>query len=113
MINRVILQGRLSDDPELKQTLTGDFVCTIFLVTHRNFSKKNEEAKVDVVKCEAWGDTAVFISRYLKKGTMVDIEGGIRCKKWTDEQDKTRVDQFVYIDSIRYSETNLRKQEES
>lgn len=108
MINKVILQGRLSDDPELKQTVSGDFVCTIFLVNQRRFNK-DSDSKIDVVKCEAWGDNAQFVARYLKKGNMVDIEGNIRCKKWKDQYNKIRVDQFVYIDNIRYSTTNMRK----
>ena len=106
MINKVVLQGRLVTDPELMQTKAGDSVCNIFIASQRKYSKKREEEKVDIIKCEAWGNTAEFIAKYLKKGSMVDIEGGIRCKKWKDENDKNRVDQFVHIDSIEFSPTN-------
>lgn len=104
--NKVVLQGRLVADPELMSTKAGDSVCNIFVASQRKYSKKREEEKVDIVKCEAWGGTADFICKCFKKGSMVDIEGGIRCKKWKDENDKTRVDQFVHIDTIEYSATN-------
>ena len=79
--NKVVLQGRLVADPELMSTKAGDSVCNIFVASQRRYSKKREEEKVDIVKCEAWGDTADFICKCFKKGSMVDIEGGIRCKK--------------------------------
>lgn len=106
MKNKVILQGRLVADPELVQTKAGDNVCNVFVASQRKFSKKREENKVDVIKCEAWGEKAEFICKYLKKNSMVNIEGGIRCKKWRDKNDKVRVDQFVHIDTIDFSATN-------
>ena len=106
MKNKVELQGKLVDDPELMQTKAGDIVCNVFIVSQRKYSKKKEENKVDVIKCEAWGTRAEFICRHMKKGSMVDIEGGIRCKKWRDENNKIRVGQFVHIDTIDFSETN-------
>lgn len=113
MINKVVLQGRLVADPELMQTKSGDSVCNIFIASQRRYSKKREEDKADIIKCEAWGGTAEFICKYLKKGSMVDIEGGIRCKKWKDENDKVRVDQFVHIDTIEFSPTNNRPLDKS
>lgn len=111
MINKVILQGRLVADPELMQTKAGDSVCNIFIASQRKYSKKSEEDKADVIKCEAWDSKAEFIAKYLKKGSMVDVEGGIRCRKWRDENDKVRVDQFVHIDNITFSATNNRPHE--
>lgn len=103
--NNVILQGRLVADPELMRTKAGDSVCNIFVASQRKYSK-TEESKVDIIKCEAWGGTAEYIARNMKKGTMVNIQGGIRCRKWQDENNKTRVDQFVHIDVIDFSPTN-------
>lgn len=107
MINRVVLQGRLVADPELMQTKSGNSVCNIFIASQRKYSK-TEDNKVDVIKCEAWDGAAEYAVRNMKKGTMVDILGGIRCRKWKDENNKTKVDQFVHIDTIEFSPTNNR-----
>lgn len=112
MINKVILQGRLVADPELLQTKAGDSVCNIFVASQRKYSKKREEDKADIIKCEAWGGTAEYITKNFKKGSMVDVEGGIRCRKWRDENEKVRVDQFVHIDNITFSATNNRHRED-
>lgn len=103
--NNVILQGRLVTDPELRQTNEGKSVCTIFVASQREYSRA-EENKVDVVKCEAWNGAAEYVARNMKKGTMVNILGGIRCRKWQDENNKTRVDQFVHIDDIGLAPIN-------
>lgn len=104
-INKVILQGRLVSDPELRQTKDGKSVCTIFVASQRKY-KKDEESKVDIIKCEAWNGSAEYVTRNMEKGTMVNILGSTSCRKWQDENNKTRVDQFVHIDEIDFAPIN-------
>lgn len=99
MINYVVLQGRLAKEPELRKTKAGENVCNIYVVSQRDVGN----GKADVIKCEAWHDKAIFIANHLKKGSMVDIFGGIRCKKWIDENGKSCVEQFVHIDELKFT----------
>ena len=104
-INKVILGGRLTADPELKQTPSGVSVCQFSLAVNRRFSKEGEEKQADFINCVAWRNTAEFISRYFRKGSSLCVVGQIQIRSWTDSNGQKRyatevlIDEALFVDS--------------
>ena len=103
-INKVILGGRLTADPELKTTQSGVAVCSFSLAVNRKYSKEGEQ-QADFVNCQAWRQTAEFISRYFKKGSSLCIVGSIQTRSWQDQNGNKRTatevvaDEAMFVDS--------------
>ena len=103
-INKVILGGRLTADIELKQTQSGNSVCSFSLAVNRRVGK-DQEPKTDFIDCQAWRQTAEFLSRYFKKGSSLCIVGTLQKREWTDQNGNKRyatevvVDEAVFVDS--------------
>lgn len=100
-INKAILGGRLTSDIELKQTPQGTAVCTFSLAVNR----KGKDATTDFINCQAWRQTAEFISRFFKKGSSICVTGAIQVRSWKDQQGNNRyatevnVDEAYFVDS--------------
>jgi len=78
-MNKVILMGRLTADPELRQIQNGTAVCRFTVAVNRKFvDKQTGQHEADFISCTAWSKTAEFVSRYFKKGQMIAIEGSLR-----------------------------------
>lgn len=88
-LNKVILAGRLTSDVELKQTTSGVSVCSFTLAINRKFSA-NGQQQTDFIQCQAWRQTAEFISKYFKKGSALCISGSIQVRSWTDNNNQKR-----------------------
>ncbi len=103
-LNKVILGGRLTADPELKQTPSGVPVCQFSLAVNRRYSKEGEQP-TDFINCVAWRNTAEFISKYFRKGSSLCIAGQIQTRTWTDSANQKRyatevlVDEAMFVDS--------------
>jgi single-strand DNA-binding protein len=100
--NKVILGGRLTSDIELKQTQSGVAVCSFTIAVNRKASK---EQQTDFLTCQAWRNTAEFISKYFKKGSSICITGSIQTRSWQDQNGQKRyatevvVDEAMFVDS--------------
>lgn len=100
-LNKVILGGRLTADVELKQTTSGISVCSFSLAVNR----KGKEAQTDFIDCQAWRQTAEFISKYFRKGSSICIVGNIQKRAWKDKNGENRyateviVDEAMFVDS--------------
>lgn len=81
MLNKVILMGRLTKDPELKSTPQGVSVATFTLAVDRNYTQ-GEERKADFPNCVAWRGTAEFICRNFNKGKMIAVVGELQTRSW-------------------------------
>ena len=88
-MNKVLLVGRLTRDPELRTTPGGMAVTRFTIAVSQNFTNKNGERGADFINCSAWGRQADNISKYCHKGTMVSAEGRIRTSSY-DAQDGTK-----------------------
>ena len=103
-LNKVVLCGRLTSDVELKATPSGVNVCSFTLAVNRRFSKEGEQS-ADFITCQAWRQTAEFISRYFKKGSSLCITGSIQTRSWKDQQGNNRyatevvADEAMFVDS--------------
>lgn len=86
MLNKVILMGRLTADPELRQTPSGVSTCQITVAVERNFTPQGGERQSDFITVVAWRQTAEFISRYFSKGRMICVEGTLRTRTYDDKR---------------------------
>ena len=86
MLNRIILMGRLTRDPELRHTQTGTPVASFSLAVDRDFKDKTTgEKSTDFIDIVAWRQTAEFVSRFFTKGRMAVVEGRLQIRDWTDK----------------------------
>jgi single-strand DNA-binding protein len=103
-LNKVILGGRLTADVELKQTPSGVSVCSFSLAVNRK-TGKDQEQKTDFIDCQAWRQTAEFISKYFRKGSSLCVVGNIQKRTWRDKNGENRyateviVDEAMFVDS--------------
>lgn len=105
-MNKVILMGRLTADPELRQTQSGIASCRFTIAVNRRFADKNTgERQADFITCTAWRQTAEFISRYFKKGSMICVEGSLRTGSYTDKNhpDVTHYTTDVFVDNAEFT----------
>lgn len=86
MLNRTIMMGRLTRDPELRKTQTGTPVCSFSIACDRGFKNASGEKETDFFDCVAWRQTAEFVSQYFTKGRMVVVEGRLQNRNWTDKE---------------------------
>ncbi|MBQ8850343.1 MAG: single-stranded DNA-binding protein [Clostridia bacterium] len=107
-MNKVVLAGRLTGDPELKQTQTGVSVTSFSIAINRRYvSKNNEQAEqqTDFINIVAWRQTAEFICRFFKKGSAICLTGSIQTRSWQDNQGQKRyatevvADDAMFVDS--------------
>ena len=105
MLNKVILMGRFTRDPELRSTPQGLSTCAFSIAVDRNFVRQGEERKADFINCVAWRQTAEFISKYFKKGSMVALEGSIQTRSWDDQDGKKRYATDVVVNQVYFAES--------
>ena len=86
-MNKVILKGRLTADPELSNTSTGVEYCNFSIAVDR-YAGKDKEPETDFVPCKAWRQSAVFITKYFSKGKEILVEGSIRFDKYEKRRRK-------------------------
>lgn len=104
MINRVVLVGRLTKDPELKYTQTGVAVTRFTLAVNRTFSNQSGEREADFINCVTWRKQAENTANFLRKGSLTGIEGRIQTSSF-DGQDGKRVFMTeVVADSVQFLE---------
>lgn len=105
-MNKVIIMGRLTADPELRQTQSGIASCRFTVAVNRRFADRNTgERQADFISCTAWRQTAEFVSRYFKKGSMICVEGSLRTGSYTDRNhpDVTHYTTDVFVDNVEFT----------
>ena len=99
-MNKVILMGRLTKDPEIRYTQNNTPVCNFTLAVDRRFSK---DKQADFISCQAWQKTAEFISKYFQKGSMIAVVGRIQTRTWEDNEGKKRYITEVIVDEAYFT----------
>jgi len=84
-MNKIILYGRLTKNPELRDTQKGDSVANFTLAVSRNFTNKDGERDTDFIPCVAWNKQAEFISKHFQKGQPMLLEGRLQIRIYDDE----------------------------
>lgn len=106
MINKVILMGRLTADPELRQTPSGVSMCRFSIAINRSFvSKETGERQTDFINVVAWRQTADFVAKYFNKGKMIIVEGSLRNNNYTDQNGVKHYSMDVQADNVTFGES--------
>lgn len=106
MLNKVVLMGRLTKDPELKGTATGTMVSHFTIAVDRDFVAQGEEKKADFINIVTFGQRAEFVNRYFHKGQFVAVVGRIQTRSWDDAQTgQKRYATDVVADEVHFAES--------
>lgn len=98
-MNKIILMGRLTRDPALKQTDSGTAVCSFTLAVDR----RGKERVTDFIDCVAWRQTAEFVKKYFVKGQMLALDGRLQLRDWTDSDGHKRRNAEVVVDGVYFT----------
>lgn len=103
-MNKVVLTGRLTADPELRQTQSGLSSCRFTIAVNRSYKNDKGEYEADFVSCIAWRQTADFICKYFKKGQMIALDGELRTGSYQDRthSDVKHFTTDVYVSSVEF-----------
>lgn len=103
-MNKVILTGRLTADPEIRQTQSGISSCRFTVAVNRRFKNEKGEYEADFISCQAWRQTAEFIAKYFHKGSMICLDGTLRTGSYTDKNysDVTHYTTDVLVDNVEF-----------
>ena len=99
-MNKIILTGRITKDPELRNTKNGTDVCEFTLATNRPVARDGEQT-ADFIQCKVYGIPAVNLTKYQKKGNLIGVIGEYRIDSWKEE-DKTKYKHYVLVNNIEY-----------
>lgn len=102
-MNKAILIGRLTADPELKQTSGGTSVTRFTLAVSRRFVKEGGQ-EADFINCTAWGKTAEFVSKYFRKGQKMATVGRIEVTSWQDDKSEKHYNTSVTVEEVEFCE---------
>lgn len=103
MINRVVLMGRLTADPELKMTNTGISVTTFRIAVERAYVKQGEQRQTDFIDVVAWRSTAEFVCRNFNKGSLVAVDGQIQTRNYQTKDGQSRTAVEVVADNVSFT----------
>lgn len=104
MLNKAILMGRLTADPELRKTQNGTSVTAFTLAVNRSYTRSGEQPQTDFIDIVAWRNTAEFVSRYFTKGQLVAVEGQIQTRTWEDKNGQKRKSVEVVANEVFFAE---------
>ena len=105
MLNKIVLMGRLTRDPELRRTGSGTAVTSFTLAVDRDFKSQSGEKDTDFIDIVAWRTTAEFVGKYFTKGRMAVVEGRLQLRDWTDKEGGKRRSAEVVADSVYFCDS--------
>lgn len=104
MLNKVVLMGRLTADPELRHTNNDIAVTSFTLAVDRSYVRAGAERATDFIDIVAWRSTAEFVSKYFNKGQLVAVEGSIQTRSYQDKDGNKRKAFEVVADNVHFAE---------
>ena len=105
MLNKILIMGRLTRDPELRRTGSGTAVTSFSLACDRDFKSQSGEKETDFIDIVAWRSTAEFVSKYFTKGRMAVVEGRLQIRDWTDKAGNKRTTAEVVADNVYFADS--------
>ena len=102
MVNCAILMGRLTKDPELRTTQNGTSVTSFAVAVDREYVRQGEERQTDFINVVAWRQTAEFVSRYFRKGSMIAVQGSIQTRNYEDRNGNKRTAVEIVADRASF-----------
>ena len=112
MINKVVLIGRLTKDPELRTTQSGTSVCSFNLAVNRKIQQQGQP-DADFISCVAWGKSADNMTTYLHKGSLIGVEGRIQTRSYENQQGQRVYVTEVQCESVQFLEPRGSVQEQN
>jgi single-strand DNA-binding protein len=104
MMNRVVLVGRLTKDPELKYTPNGVATASFTLAVNRSFTNSSGEREADFINCQVWRKPAENVANYLKKGSLAGVDGRIQTRNFEGQDGKRVYMTEVVAESVQFLE---------
>ncbi len=105
-MNKVILMGRLTRDPEVRYTQTNNtLVASFSLAVNRRFTREGDTQTADFINISAWAKTGEFVSKYFKKGMQVAVVGRIQTRSWEDQQGQKRYATDVVAEEVYFADS--------
>ena len=101
-MNKVILMGRLTRDPDMRQTPNGVAVCSFSIAVNRRFAKEGQQ-NADFINCTAWRQQAEFICKYFHKGSMIAVVGNLQSRSWENQEGKRQYSTDVVVDEVYFT----------
>ena len=105
MLNRIIVMGRMTRDPELRRTNSGTAVASFTVAVDRDFKSQSGEKEPDFIDVVAWRNTAEFVSKYFSKGRMAVVEGRLQLRDWTDKNGNKRRSAEIVADNVYFGDS--------
>lgn len=97
MLNKIIIMGRLTRDPELRYTTQNTPVCSFTVAVDRDYAS-NGEKQTDYIECVAWRQGGEFVSKYFAKGSLIVVDGRLESRKWQDRDGNKRTSWEINVD---------------
>lgn len=107
MINKAILMGRLTRDPELRHTGSGTPVCSFSIAIDNGYG---ENRQTDFINCVAWNKTAEFVNKYFAKGRMIIVDGRISTRTWEGQDGKKNYATEVIANQVSFGDSKKEQQ---
>ena len=104
-MNKVILIGRLTKDPEVKNNSSQVQFCNFTIAVDRRFKDNNGQRQADFINCVAWRQTATFIGSYFRKGSKVAVVGSLQSRSYEDQSGQKRYATEVVVDEIEFMDS--------
>ncbi|MBR7796841.1 MAG: single-stranded DNA-binding protein [Bacillota bacterium] len=105
MLNRVVLVGRLTKDPDLRYTPSGVAVANFTLAVNRPFSNQQGNREADFINCVVWRRPAENLANFMKKGSMVGVDGRVQTRRFEGQDGKTVFVTEIVADSVQFLES--------
>ena len=104
-MNKAILMGRLTRDPELRQTNSGISVCNFQIAVDRRFKNAQGEREADFIPIVCWRHQAEFVNRYFQKGSRIALVGSIQVRSWTQDDGQRRYMTEVIAEEVYFADS--------
>lgn len=102
MLNHIAIHGRLTRDPEMRQTQSGVSVCNFTVAVDRSFARQGEDRQTDFFDCVAWRGLGDMVGKYFSKGKEIVVNGEMQSRKWQDKDGNNRVSWEIQVGGVDF-----------
>ena len=103
MLNKCIISGRLTRDPELRKTTTGTSVCSFSVAVDEDYKSESGERKTTFIDCVAWRGCGEFVSKWFGKGDPIIVDGRLQLRDWTDRDGNKRRSAEIVAENVYFA----------
>lgn len=113
MLNKIVIMGRLTKDPELRYTQSQTPVASFTVAVDRDFKNQDGSRSTDFIDCVAWRAGAEFVSKYFRKGSMIVVSGSLQSRRWQDRDGNNRTSWEINAENTYFGESKREDRGES